>query len=240
MLQGTIQIEHLGQTNGSEIIKTKTIRAHESELSMLEFNRPGTLLASSSERGTIIRVFSTHTGDLLHELRRGADKAIIFSICFSSNSRFLACTSDKFTVHIFELYTVGEPMLQQNESQNQQQQINHANSSITSHGNRSHNGRSDSVLGNISPYRMAAKLGNVHESLKETVGRYIPKYLTTECKRSVVRFPVSQSVTKCAFGTKANTLFVAGMDGSFAKYAYDTGSGEYERLFHSSVHDPVR
>jgi WD40 repeat protein len=43
------------------------------------------------------------TGDLLQELRRGADKAEIYSIAFNQNSAMLACTSDKGTVHIFKL-----------------------------------------------------------------------------------------------------------------------------------------
>jgi WD repeat-containing protein 45 len=48
-------------------------------------------------------VFSTKDGKILRELRRGADKAEIFCICFDKSSRFLACTSDKGTVHIFAL-----------------------------------------------------------------------------------------------------------------------------------------
>lgn len=39
--------------------------------------------------------------------RRGADRAEIYSICFSPNSQLLACSSDKGTVHVFGMTTEG-------------------------------------------------------------------------------------------------------------------------------------
>ena len=96
-------------------------RAHESELMALALNYDGSLVASASEKGTLIRVFSTSSGmvakshdlriltlefckgEMLHELRRGAERAIIHSICFNSASAYLACSSDKGTIHVFSL-----------------------------------------------------------------------------------------------------------------------------------------
>lgn len=40
-------------------------------------------------------------------IRRGADRAEIYSLCFSPNSQFLACSSDKGTVHVFALSAEG-------------------------------------------------------------------------------------------------------------------------------------
>lgn len=51
----------------------------------------------------MIRIFDTRTGQLQQELRRGADRAEIFSVAFDSLSRHLACSSDKGTVHVFRL-----------------------------------------------------------------------------------------------------------------------------------------
>ncbi len=79
------------------------IKAHESALSVIAISQDGKLCATASDKGTLIRVFSTEGAKLLQELRRGADKADIHSICFDKTSRWLACTSDKGTVHVFSL-----------------------------------------------------------------------------------------------------------------------------------------
>lgn len=79
------------------------IPAHEGALACIALNQNGKRLATASEKGTLIRIFCTETGGLLQELRRGADKAIVYSIAFSADNRWLACTSDKGTVHIFGL-----------------------------------------------------------------------------------------------------------------------------------------
>ena len=82
---------------------TKFIAAHESALACLALSADGRLLASASEKGTLIRVFDTHTGGLLHEFRRGSDKAIVYSIAFNAKNTLLGVTSDKGTVHVFRV-----------------------------------------------------------------------------------------------------------------------------------------
>ncbi len=81
----------------------QTIKAHESALYALAISQDGKLFATASDKGTLIRVFSTEGARLLQELRRGADKADIQSISFDKSLHWLACTSDKGTVHIFSL-----------------------------------------------------------------------------------------------------------------------------------------
>ena len=53
--------------------------------------------------GTLIRIWDCHTGEPLRELRRGMDRAEIYCLCFNPTSTFLACSSDKGTIHIFSL-----------------------------------------------------------------------------------------------------------------------------------------
>ncbi len=82
---------------------TTMIDAHDSDLAALAISPDGKRVASASTKGTIIRVFDTRTSAHLHELRRGGSKALIGSIAFSPRSDLLAITSDKGTVHLFEL-----------------------------------------------------------------------------------------------------------------------------------------
>ena len=79
------------------------IEAHKGEIAALSLNHDGTLLATASDRGTIIRVFSTETGNKEYQFRRGTYKTRIHSLTFNSTGQFLACTSSSRTVHVFKL-----------------------------------------------------------------------------------------------------------------------------------------
>ncbi|KAK5154363.1 hypothetical protein LTR04_006030 [Oleoguttula sp. CCFEE 6159] len=99
--KGQVQLIKLkGRKEGRTI---SIVRAHDGPLRALELSRDGTLLATASTKGTLIRVWSTINNTLLAELRRGVDPADIFSLAISPSNRYLACTSDKGTLHIFDL-----------------------------------------------------------------------------------------------------------------------------------------
>ncbi|KAF8561224.1 WD repeat domain phosphoinositide-interacting protein 2 [Paragonimus westermani] len=81
-----------------------SIAAHDGLLAALAFNSNATLLATASEKGTVIRVFSIPQGDRLMEFRRGLTRCV--SICclsFSLNNQFLVAASHTETVHVFKL-----------------------------------------------------------------------------------------------------------------------------------------
>jgi len=80
------------------------IPAHEGQLAALQFSPSGQRIATASEKGTVIRVFSCHDGAKLYELRRGLKRtASIYSLSFSPCGAFLACSSNTETVHVFRL-----------------------------------------------------------------------------------------------------------------------------------------
>lgn len=100
------------------------IAAHESALSVLTLSPCGSLLATMSDKGTLVRLWSTfqpgqdhkhgrHTRSSssrvkigfrkVRELRRGLDTAKIHDVSFSPDSRWLAVVSETGTIHLFFL-----------------------------------------------------------------------------------------------------------------------------------------
>lgn len=85
------------------------IPAHDSPLAALAFDASGTKLATASEKGTVIRVFSIPEGQKLFEFRRGVKRCVsICSLAFSMDGMFLSASSNTETVHIFKLEAVKE------------------------------------------------------------------------------------------------------------------------------------
>ncbi|EGX89189.1 protein-vacuolar targeting protein Atg18 [Cordyceps militaris CM01] len=79
------------------------IEAHRSPLCSICLNNDGTLLATASETGTIIRVFSVPRGQKLYQFRRGTYPSTIYSMSFNLSSTLLCVSSTSDTVHIFRL-----------------------------------------------------------------------------------------------------------------------------------------
>ena len=89
--------------NFNSLAQPPIITAHESKIACLCVNRNGTLLATSSDKGTLVRIFDVKDGKLLIELRRGAKNAEINCIIFDENNKHVACASGTGTVHIFSI-----------------------------------------------------------------------------------------------------------------------------------------
>jgi len=79
-----------------------SIDAHIGNIEALAINNDCSLIATVSETGTLIRVYSVDTLKLEYEFRRGTFGAKINSLCFGKG--VLACCSSNGTVHIYELY----------------------------------------------------------------------------------------------------------------------------------------
>ncbi|XP_076669748.1 WD repeat domain phosphoinositide-interacting protein 3 [Andrena cerasifolii] len=94
---GHVQVIDLANTEKQPL----NIEAHETPLSCIALNLQGTRLATASEKGTLIRVFETQSGNMINELRRGANHANIYCINFNHDSTWLCVASDRGTVHVF-------------------------------------------------------------------------------------------------------------------------------------------
>jgi len=103
------------------------IDAHDGSLAAIALSGDGTLLGTASERGTMIRLFYTGAkrgdsfpnslvpstdmessgnpeGAPLREFRRGVEHAKVAHLTFSADLMWLACTSDRETVHVFRVW----------------------------------------------------------------------------------------------------------------------------------------
>ncbi|XP_052208022.1 autophagy-related protein 18c [Diospyros lotus] len=198
--RGQVRIEHFG------LNMTKLISAHDSQIACLTLTMDGLLLATASTKGTLIRIFNTMDGTRLQEVRRGLDRADIFSIALSPNVQWMAVSSDKGTIHLFRLRVrvVGED--------------SPTSSSVSQSAAMAHQNSSSSLDPLISPSNNT----NPGSSLSFIKG-VLPKYFSSEWSFAQFHLPeCTQFIT--GFGSQ-NTVIVAGMDGSFYRCGIDTVNG---------------
>eukprot|EP00903_Cladosiphon_okamuranus_P020742 g19047.t1 len=202
-----------------DLRRSTLIPAHESELAQLALSMDGKMVATASSRGTLLRVFDTDTGSLLHELRRGMDRAEVTSICFNQQSTFVACCSDRGTVHIFSL----EPG--------------------TSNGTGGPGGGGMGSGGGVAPdesprigggggARRSMATGatlNAMSGLRFIGGLVpgLPAYFNSEWSYAQIRGIEARSV--CAFGREPRTIVLISEDGSFLTARFSE-PGECERI----------
>lgn len=79
------------------------VEAHKSNLACICLSQDGSLLATASKFGTLIRIFRVSDGTKLLQLRRGTYSTEIKHLNFSVDNKFLAVSSTSNTIHIFSL-----------------------------------------------------------------------------------------------------------------------------------------
>ncbi|KAL3674577.1 hypothetical protein V7S43_000524 [Phytophthora oleae] len=78
-------------------------QAHRTAPVAMAFNPQGTLLATASESGTLIRVFAVPSGKKVAAFRRGSYGAQVYCLAFNESSTILCSSSDTGTIHFFSL-----------------------------------------------------------------------------------------------------------------------------------------
>lgn len=79
------------------------IIAHDSALNTISVSLSGRLIATTSEKGTLIRIWDAQTGEERHVFRRGIGQANIYGVAFRPDERDVCVWSDKGTIHVFSL-----------------------------------------------------------------------------------------------------------------------------------------
>lgn len=188
--------------------RTTIVAAHESSIAAMGVDYNGTLLATASDKGTIVRVYDTSSGSRRQELRRGADRAEIHSLTFSPSGEFLCVSSDKGTIHIF---AVGRPS---------------PTASFSGY---------PSELSTSSDGGGGPGSGNAKSSLQR-ISRVLPAYFSSEW--SLAQFRVPDYRCLAAFGAEPHTVVAVCANGSYYKARFDpVRGGEMERLEYHQFDD---
>ncbi|CAN1784117.1 Autophagy-related protein 18a [Linum perenne] len=207
--KGQIRVENYGSK------KTKFVMAHDSTLACISMTQDGRLLATASSKGTLVRVFNTLDGSLLQEVRRGADRAEIYSLAFSSDAHWLAVSSDKGTVHVFGLKADSGSLATLTNDRTQA-----AAPPNPSNGSGISSLSILKVFNGLTMYRLLLCTG------------VLPKYFSSEWSVAQFRLPEG-SQCLVGFGQQQNTVVVIGLNGSFYRCEFDpVKGGEMTQLEH--------
>lgn len=207
-------------------------------------NGDGTLLATASDKGTIIRVFSIPGAHKLYQFRRGSMPSRIFSMSFNNTSTLLCVSSATETVHIFKLVPLspsaenpGSPNAPSSPTRGQAL-TRMPSSQIGSSGNgepsdlawRKHNGTFMGIIRRTSQ--------NVGTSFATTVGGYLPKGVTEmwEPMRDFawIKLPKSTAGSQSktgplrsvvAMSSNSPQVMVVTSEGNFYVYSIDLSKG---------------
>lgn len=186
--------------NTRTTVNVSLIHAHSGKLNCLSLNQDGTRCATSSDKGTLIRVFDTTTGTLLHELRRGVDRAEIYSIAFNSESTRLCVSSDKGTIHLFNL----DPSV------------------VTEQKLRG------PVYGEVPAQTVSSPNGLTHSGNRGSslsfMKSVLPKYFSSEWSFANAKI-ITESRCLVSFGSQKNTIIAICADGSCYKFSFDPKKG---------------
>ncbi|KIM78177.1 hypothetical protein PILCRDRAFT_75801 [Piloderma croceum F 1598] len=188
---------------------SNVIQAHKAPISFLSINSTGTLLATASEKGTVIRVWSIPGAEKLYQFRRGTREARIYSMNFNVVSTLLAVSSAHDTVHIFKL-----------------------GPQKAASGVQGLDGGYEAFIdekkkgGSVSLRRKSLQMG---KSLTHSVGGYLPNTLTEmwEPSRDFAFLRLPTSGTRCivALSGTLPQVMVISSEGYFYSYNIDLENG---------------
>jgi len=175
------------------------VPAHETHVACFALNTDGTRIATASEKGTLIRIFDTATGTKLQEVRRGLDKAEIYSLAFNTNSQWLACSSDKGTIHVFAL---------RGQSKAEEKKEKAAASAAAAVASEDKSKKEDKKINPTSHWKWLSPLSS---------------YLKSEWSFAQYRVPDVKSIV--CFGTERNSIIVVTAEGMYYKAIFDPEHG---------------
>jgi WD40 repeat protein len=200
--------------------KEKEINAQDDSISFISLNNDGTLLATSNEKGIIIRIHNCINGDLLSQFKRGMEKVEINYICFDDLNNYLAVTSDKGTIHIWSLTKVVENLKNINKNGSTlgagKEIINNENIIPIQEVNDNNNNKISEIIDNEQE---AIKINDLPTNKKTILGK---------AEKSFARIKITSN-SICSF-QKDNIIFIVTYEGMYYKALLDTKNGGHCKI----------
>ncbi|OJT02762.1 Autophagy-related protein 18 [Trametes pubescens] len=205
------------------------IQAHKSPISFLSVNSTGTMLATASDKGTVIRVWSVPGAEKLYQFRRGTREARIYSLNFNLVSTLLVVSSAHDTVHIFKLGQ-GRGGSSVSSSQSPSSPSGSIDSREGSQGlDGGYDAYVDKKKGNSVSSTLRRKSLHLTKNLTSSVGGYLPNTLTEMWEPSrdfaFLRLPTSGARCIAALSGTMPQVMVISSEGYFYSYNIDLENG---------------
>lgn len=199
------------------------VKAHKTELASISLNSTGTLFATASTKGTIIRIFNTITGNKIHEFRRGSYSALIHKLTFNSNSSLIVATSDTETIHIFRLLSEEDLTGSQNGGENGEDEdgTNDGEEDPEEDTEERIIPRSVNSSAKVEPRRQASITDRIYQNLPKNIS----SILEPQRDFAFLRIP-NQQKTKNVIGFSGKNVLVGSSDGSLYVYTIPDRGGE--------------
>lgn len=241
---------HLAVTSGSVVIfdaitmqPVNVVEAHRAPLSYVALNCEGTRLATASDKGTIIRVFSVPEGEKLFQFRRGSMPAHILSMSFNVTSTLLCVSSASETVHVFRLFVHPQDPGVITEVNRRARRSSNGSPSPGSENPDDDTDTSKSVLCDIPPPKNEGTFAgmlrrtsqNVSKNIAATLGGYLPSAVSEmleptrdfawiKLPKPVGGTPASAK-SVVALSSSSPQVLVASSEGSFFVFNIDLDKG---------------
>ncbi|KAK0430149.1 WD40 repeat-like protein [Armillaria gallica] len=200
------------------------IQAHKSPISFLSINSSGSLLATASDKGTVIRVWSIPGAEKLYQFRRGTREARIYSINFNLVSSLLAVSSAHDTVHIFRL---GGGNTQRKDGMASPAES--VDSRETTQLDGGYEAFIEKKKGSGVSSSLRRKSLQVTKSLSHSMGGYLPNTITEMWEPSrdfaFLRLPTSGARCVVALSGTMPQVMVISSEGYFYSYNIDLENG---------------
>ncbi|GCF01240.1 autophagy- protein 21 [Zygosaccharomyces mellis] len=185
---------------------------HKGDIASISVSHDGKLVATASEKGTIVRVFNTgadidyEAGNLLaYEFRRGSRPCNLYQLVFDRNATMLGCVGDTNTIHIFDL--------KNRESESTDGELN----------------ENDLLLANEEDNRSSTR--NSEPSTQ--IAHFLSKRLSSSIASQNLRRDFAHVTINDAWGHSLgfpeefpNQIYVASDDGKFRVYTLPSTAGE--------------